>query len=243
MILVVDDDPKIRRLLKVELRAHEYRTAEAANGNEALDQFDKRKPWLVLLDLMLPDMDGLEVLRRIREHSPTPVVVVSAKTADLDRIRGLQLGADDYIVKPFNPEEVVERVKAVLRRTRQPRRRTEGRRVDLDNVVIDLDGHSVTVEGRPVALSPKEWQLLEQLATHPGRTLLHEDLLERTWGQQYRDDVQFLRVWISRLRQKIERNPAQPRLIRTVQGVGYVLDTSPQPPDFPPALVASSNNN
>jgi len=236
MILVVDDDPKIRRLLKVELKAHDYRYAEAANGAEALDQFEKKKPWLILLDLMLPDMDGLEVLQRIRQRSPVPVVVVSAKHSDIDRIKGLQLGADDYIVKPFNPEEVVERVKAVLRRTGQPRRRSEGRRVDLDNVVIDLDSHNVTVEGRPILLSPKEWQLLEQLATHPGRTLLHEDLLERTWGPQYRDDVQFLRVWISRLRQKIERNPAQPRLIRTVQGVGYVLDTTPQfPENEPPA--------
>ena len=223
MILVVDDDPKIRRLLRVELRAHEYRTFEAASGSEALEQFDKRKPWLVLLDLMLPDMDGLDVLRRIREQSPVPVVVVSAKTADLDRIKGLQLGADDYIVKPFNPEEVVERVRAVLRRTRQPRRPAGGRRVDLDNVVIDLDSHTVTVEGRPVTLSPKEWQLLEQLASHPGRTLLHEDLLEKTWGPQYRDDVQFLRVWISRLRQKIERNPAEPEYVITVAGVGYLL--------------------
>jgi len=233
MILVVDDDPKIRRLLRVELKAHDYRICEAADGNEALDQFDRKKPWLILLDLMLPDMDGLEVLKRIREHSPVPVVVVSAKHSDIDRIKGLQLGADDYIVKPFNPEEVVERVKAVLRRTQRPRQRREGRRVDLDNVVIDLESHNVTVEGRPVPLSPKEWQLLEQLATHPGRTLLHEDLLERTWGPQYRDDVQFLRVWISRLRQKIERNPAQPRLIRTVQGVGYVLDTTPQFPETP----------
>jgi DNA-binding response OmpR family regulator len=238
MILLVDDEPKIRRLLRTELKAHDYRTCEAVDGAEALKQFEKHKPWLVLLDLMLPDMDGLEVLKRIREQSPVPVVVVSAKHSDIDRIKGLQLGADDYIVKPFNPEEVVERVKAVLRRTRQPRRRPEGRRVDLDNVVIDLDTHTVTVEGRPVTLSPKEWQLLEQLATHPGRTLLHEDLLERTWGPQYRDDVQFLRVWISRLRQKIERNPAQPRLIRTVQGVGYVLDTTPQFPETPePALT------
>lgn len=230
MILVVDDDPKIRRLLKVELKSH-FRTIEASNAVEALDIVEKRKPWLVLLDLMLPDMDGLELLRRIREVSPVPVVVVSAKTTDMDRISGLKLGADDYVVKPFNTDELVERIKAVLRRARPVRRRPEGRRVDLDDVVIDLDGHGVTVEGRPVTLSPKEWQLLEQLATYPGRTLLHEDLLVRTWGEQYRDDVQFLRVWISRLRQKIERNPAQPRLIRTVQGVGYVLDTSPQAPD------------
>src|SRR5476651_239995 len=108
MILVVDDDPKIRRLLRVELKAHDYRICEAGDGSEALEQFDKKKPWLILLDLMLPDMDGLEVLQRIREQSPVPVVVVSAKHSDIDRIKGLQLGADDYIVKPFNPEEVVE---------------------------------------------------------------------------------------------------------------------------------------
>jgi DNA-binding response OmpR family regulator len=228
MILVVDDDPKIRRLLRVGLKSTEYPVIEAADGQEALRQVEKKKPWLVLLDLMLPDMDGLEVLRRVRELSPVPVVIISAKGADNDRIRGLQYGADDYVTKPFNPDEVVERVRAVLRRARPARRRPDARQIELDEVQIDLAGHTVTVDGRPVGLSPKEWQLLEQLATYPGRTLLHEDLLVKTWGEQYRDDVQFLRVWISRLRQKIERNPAQPRIIRTVQGVGYVLDTSPQ---------------
>lgn len=227
MILVVDDDPKIRRLLKAELKSH-FRVIEAENASEALEMVEKKHPWLVLLDLMLPDMDGLELLRRIRDLSPVPIVVLSAKTTDVDRISGLRQGADDYVNKPYSSGELVERIKAVLRRARPVRRHPDGHRVDLDDVVIDLDGHNVTVEGRQVPLSPKEWQLLEQLASYPGRTLLHEDLLVRTWGEQYRDDVQFLRVWISRLRQKIERNPAQPRLIRTVQGVGYVLDTSPQ---------------
>ena len=229
MILIVDDDHKIRRMLKASLRPDFRDVFEAADGSEALQQVEKRKPWLVLLDLMLPDMDGLEVLRRIREMSHVPVVIISAKGADNDRIRGLQLGADDYVTKPFNPDEVLERVKAVLRRARPNRRKgSDNRLVDLDDVVIDLDSHTVTVDGRLVSLSPKEWQLLEQLAMYPGRTLLHEDLLVRTWGEQYRDDVQFLRVWISRLRQKIERNPAQPRIIRTVQGIGYVLDATPQ---------------
>ena len=228
MILVVDDDPKIRRLLKVGLHGTDMAVLEAGDGEEALRLVEKKRPWLVLLDLMLPDIDGLEVLRRLRELSPVPVVIISAKGTDNDRIRGLQMGADDYVIKPFNPDEVAERVKAVLRRARPARRRNDARQLELDDVNIDLAGHAVTVDGRPVSLSPKEWQLLEQLATYPGRTLLHEDLLVKTWGDQYRDDVQFLRVWISRLRQKIERNPAQPRLIRTVQGVGYVLDTSPQ---------------
>src|SRR5579875_1716348 len=173
MILVVDDDPKIRRLLKVGLHSTDYPVVEAANGAEALRQVEKKKPWLVLLDLMLPDMDGLDVLRRIRELSPVPIVIISAKGADNDRIRGLQLGADDYVTKPFNPNEVVERVKAVLRRARPTRRRADARQIDLDDVTIDLAAHAVTVDGRPVSLSPKEWQLLEQLATYPGRTLLH----------------------------------------------------------------------
>ena len=222
-ILVVDHDPKIRRLIRLELRANDFQVSEAADGEEALDEIRKDEPALVLLDLMLPGIDGLEVLRRIRISSAVPVIIISARSQDQDRIHGLQLGADDYITKPFNAEELIERVRAVLRRTRAANRWTE---IDEggDHLLIDFDHRSVTVDGKSVILSPKEWQLLDHFASNPGRTLLHEDLLEKAWGRDQREDVQSLRVWINRLRQKLERNPAQPRLIQTVQGVGYIFN-------------------
>jgi two-component system, OmpR family, KDP operon response regulator KdpE len=223
-ILVVDDDPKIRRLMRVELRANDYQVTEAANGEEALDLMAHDEPTLVLLDLMLPGIDGMEVLRRLRETSSVPVIIISAKHQDMDRIKGLQLGADDYITKPFNTEEVIERVRAVLRRARASSRWTEADSGGIDHLIIDFDRRQVTVDGKAVILSPKEWQLLDHFAANPGRTLLHEDLLENAWGREAREDVQSLRVWINRLRQKLERNPAQPRLIRTVQGVGYIFN-------------------
>jgi two-component system, OmpR family, KDP operon response regulator KdpE len=239
-ILVVDDDPKIRRLMRVELRASDFQVTEAANGEEALDQVLHEEPTLVLLDLMLPGIDGMEVLRRLRETSSVPVIIISAKHQDQDRIKGLQLGADDYITKPFNTEEVIERVRAVLRRARASNRWTEADAGGIDHLIIDFDRRQVTVDGKGVILSPKEWQLLDHFAANPGRTLLHEDLLENAWGREAREDVQSLRVWINRLRQKLERNPAQPRLIRTVQGVGYIFNArviEPEPGSRPVAPV------
>lgn len=209
--------------MRVELRASDFEVEEAADGEEALDLVARDEPALVLLDLMLPGIDGMEVLRRIRESSAVPVIIVSARNQDQDRIRGLQLGADDYITKPFNTEEVIERIRAVLRRSRGSSRWTDAEG-SIDHLLIDFDRRSVTVDGSQVTLSPKEWQLLDHFAANPGRTLTHEDLLENAWGRSAREDVQSLRVWINRLRQKLERNPAQPRLIRTVQGVGYIFN-------------------
>ena len=235
-ILVVDDDPKIRRLMRVELKANDFPVSEASNGEEALDLVAQDEPQLVLLDLMLPGIDGMEVLRRIREFSSVPVIIISARNQDQDRIRGLQLGADDYITKPFNTTEVIERIRAVLRRARASSRWTDVDAGGIDHLIIDFDHRSVTVDGKPVTLSPKEWQLLDHFAANPGRTLVHEDLLENAWGKEAREDVQSLRVWINRLRQKLERNPAQPRLLRTVQGVGYIFNArvvEPEPPARP----------
>jgi two-component system KDP operon response regulator KdpE len=237
-ILVVDDDPKIRRLMRVELRASDYQVTEAANGEEALDLVSRDEPSLVLLDLMLPGIDGMEVLRRLREISSVPVIIISAKHQDVDRIRGFQLGADDYITKPFNTEEMIERVRAVLRRARASSRWTEADAGGIDHLIIDFDRRTVTVDGKSVILSPKEWQLLDHFAANPGRTLLHEDLLESAWGHEAREDVQSLRVWINRLRQKLERNPSQPRLIRTVQGVGYIFNARVIEPEVGAAQAA-----
>jgi DNA-binding response OmpR family regulator len=229
LILVVDDDPKILRLLRVELTAQGFQVLVAERGRDALELAERQRPDLVILDIIMPGMDGLEVLRRLRESSGVPVILLTAKGTDADKIIGLELGADDYLAKPFNPEELTARVRAVLRRTQAREAPTSGDRLVCGDIVVDLARRTVYVRNRPVVLSRTEWQLLQQLCANAGRVMLHEDLLSRTWGPEYRDDVQYLRVWISRLRQKLEDNPSAPRYIRTVQGVGYILDASPAP--------------
>jgi DNA-binding response OmpR family regulator len=227
LILVVDDDPKILRLLRVELTAQGFQVLVAERGREALEVVERQRPDLVILDIIMPGMDGLEVLRRLRESSGVPVILLTAKGTDADKIIGLELGADDYLAKPFNPEELTARVRAVLRRTQVREAPTSGDRLVCGDIVVDLARRTVFVRNRPVVLSRTEWQLLQQLCANAGRVMLHEDLLSRTWGPEYRDDVQYLRVWISRLRQKLEDNPSDPQYIRTVQGVGYILDATP----------------
>ncbi len=229
LILVVDDDPKILRLLRVELTAQGFQVLVAERGREALELVERQRPDLVVLDIIMPGMDGLEVLRRLRESSGVPVILLTAKGTDADKIIGLELGADDYLAKPFNPEELTARVRAVLRRTQVREAPGGGDRLVCGDIVVDLARRTVFVRNRPVVLSRTEWQLLQQLCANAGRVMLHEDLLSRTWGPEYRDDVQYLRVWISRLRQKLEDNPSEPRYIRTVQGVGYILDAAPAP--------------
>lgn len=226
LVLVVDDDHKILRLLRIELSAQGFQVLMAENGPDALEVVERQRPDIVLLDVIMPGMDGLEVLRRIRQTSGVPLILLTAKGTDSDKIAGLELGADDYIAKPFNPEELTARVRAVLRRSQAREAPVNSDQLVCGNIVIDLTRRTVFVGGRPVVLSRTEWQLLQQLCANAGRVMLHEDLLSRTWGPEYRDDVQYLRVWISRLRQKLEEDPSEPRYIRTVQGIGYVLDSS-----------------
>lgn len=225
-VLVVDDEEKIQRLVVTELRAQGFKTVQAKNGREAIAEVDRVRPDIVILDILLPDHDGMEVLRRIRERSDVPVIFLSAKGADMDKIRGLELGADDYIAKPFNPEELAARVRAVLRRKAPRPESTPTEPVTFGDVIVDLHRRRVFLNDSPVALSRTEWRLLEQLALHAGRILVHEELLSKVWGPEYRDDVQYLRVWISRLRQKLEAVPSEPKYIKTVPGIGYVLETS-----------------
>lgn len=225
VILVVDDDPKIVKLLKIELTTQGFTVLTADRGAAALESVERQRPDLVILDIIMPGMDGLEVLARLRESSGVPVILLTAKGTDSDKIQGLQLGADDYLPKPFNPEELTGRVRAVLRRSQARELPVTGNQLVCGDITIDLARRTVMVKGRAVVLSRTEWQLLQQLCANAGRVMLHEDLLSRTWGPEYRDDVQYLRVWISRLRQKLEQNPAEPQYIRTVQGIGYVLDT------------------
>lgn len=225
-ILVVDDEERIQRLVVTELKAQGFKIVQAKNGREAIAEVDRVRPDLVILDILLPDHNGMEVLRRIRERSDVPVIFLSAQGADMDKIRGLELGADDYIAKPFNPEELAARVRAVLRRKGPRPENTPAEPVAFGDVIIDLHRRRTFLNEKPVALSRTEWRLLEQLALHAGRILVHEELLSKVWGPEYRDDVQYLRVWISRLRQKLEPKPSEPLYIKTVPGIGYVLELS-----------------
>src|SRR5690242_6971113 len=227
MDLVVDDDHKILRLVRIELPAQGFGVSMAERGEEALLALQRVRPELVVLDIIMPGMDGLAVLKKIREKSGVPVILLTAKGTDSDKIMGLELGADDYLPKPFNPEELTARVRAVLRRSQMREAPNNGNKLVCGNITIDLARRTVYVNNKAVVLSRTEWQLLQQLCANAGRVMLHEDLLTRTWGPEYRDDVQYLRVWISRLRQKLEENPAEPKYIRTVQGIGYILEASP----------------
>lgn len=233
-VLIVDDDHKILRLLRTTL-APEFQVFQAERGPDALELLDRQRPDIVVLDIIMPGMDGLEVLRHIRERSGVPVILLTAKGTDSDKIQGLELGADDYMAKPFNPDELSARARAVLRRSQARDAPADSDRVVCGDIVIDLARRTVYVNGKPIVLSRTEWQLLQQLCMNAGRVMLHEDLLTRTWGAEYRDDVQYLRVWISRLRQKLETNPSEPKYIRTVQGIGYILEAGP--PAIAPATA------
>ncbi len=223
-VVVVDDEPRILRFVRAELEADNYRVLTAKDGESGLALLERERPDLVVLDLILPGIDGFEVLRRIRATSMVPVIVLTAKGNDTYKIRGLDLGADDYMTKPFNPEELAARIRAVLRRSHSLARVESVQVLDYGDVRIDFGQRRVVVSGREVQLSPTEWQLLFQLAANAGRVILHEDLLSMTWGAEYRNDLQYLRVWISRLRRKLGDDPAAPRIIRTAAGIGYMLN-------------------
>jgi DNA-binding response OmpR family regulator len=232
-VLVVDDDPKILRLLRIELSAQGFGVLQAERGEQALQLVAERRPDIVVLDILMPGLDGFGVLQRLRERSGTPVILLTAKGTDADKIMGLELGADDYLPKPFNPEELTARVRALLRRVNSAELPAAGETLSTGEITIDLARRAVYVRGEAVVLSRTEWQLLQQLVLNAGRVMLHEELLARTWGPEYRDDTQFLRVWISRLRQKLGEDPAAPRYIHTVQGVGYVLGATAARPARP----------
>ena len=222
LILAVDDEAGILRLIRLELTEQGYRVVVASDGEEAIRTFEQQRPDVVVLDIMLPDMSGLEVMRRLRERSNTPIILLTARDHDEDKVRGLELGADDYVVKPFNPQELTARVRAVMRRA--VRESIGESMVVAGDVEIDLDKRLVTKAGEPVSLTRTEWMLLQHLASNAGRVMLNTELLSKVWGPEYIDDLQYLRVWISRLRSKLETDHAQPSVIKTLQGIGYLLD-------------------
>jgi DNA-binding response OmpR family regulator len=221
-VLVVDDEPMVREVLERYLAAEGFTVGMAADGEEALTRFDERTPDLVLLDLMLPRRDGYEVFREIRERAGTPVIMLTARGEETDRIVGLDLGADDYITKPFSPGEVVARVRAVLRRSANADDGGPIRRGDLE---IDAERREARLRGEPVKLTRKEFDLLRHLAARPGVAFTRTQLLEDVWDFAWDGDSSTVTVHIRRLREKIEDDPSTPTRIVTVWGVGYRFET------------------
>ncbi len=218
-VLVVDDEPTIREVVCSYLAREGYRTLEAGDGRQARELLEQHEPALVVLDLMLPGTDGLELCRWIRGRSDLPVIMLTARGEEADRIVGLELGADDYVTKPFSPRELVARVKTVLRRTsRQP---DTAERLAFEDLVIDATAREVTKRGRTLRLTAKEFDLLWFLARHPKQVFSRDQLMDRVWGYSAALDTGTVTVHVRRLREKIEDDPARPRFLQTVWGVGY----------------------
>ena len=226
-ILVVDDDPLVVRLLRLHLDRAGYGVRSATTGQQAIDDSVEELPDLVILDVMLPDLDGYEVCRQLREFSLVPVILLTAKGEQVDKLRGFELGADDYLTKPFAPQELLARVRAVLRRSRQAAEPTSRALLQCGDIVVDLVRRRVTARGEPVKLTPTEFRLLEQLAVNAGKVLPHAQLLTQVWGSEYRDDRDYLWAYVRRLRLKLEANPDKPVHIRSEAGFGYLMDCSP----------------
>ena len=220
-ILVVDDEERMVRFIRLNLEHDGFRVTEAFRGSQAIDRLRSSLPDLVLLDVMLPDLDGFEVLKMIREVSTVPVIMLTAKGEEDDRVKGLEMGADDYITKPFSPRELVSRVRAVLRRTEAYAGSThELIEVD-DRLRLDFDRHEVWVDNKLVNLRPTEYRLLYHLVQNAGWVISHDQLLANVWGYEYRDEPHYVRLYINYLRKKIEKDPANPVYIQTERGVGY----------------------
>ena len=218
-ILIVDDEPAIRRLLRTSLAANAYRTVDAENGRSALDAVGREKPDLVILDLGLPDIDGLEVIRALRQDSAIPIIVLSSREDERGKVAALDLGADDYVTKPFGVDELIARIRTALRhRLQEQGERPVFRSGDLS---VDLVRRIVTVRGEEVKLSPREYDILRLLVAHAGKVLTHKMILRELWGPTA--DVQYLRVYIRQLRQKLEQDPERPQHVLTETGVGYRL--------------------
>jgi two-component system KDP operon response regulator KdpE len=220
-VLVVDDEPRLVDVVRMNLEMGGYRVLEAFDGAEALEKLKQDLPDLVVLDVMMPEMDGFETLRRIREVSNLPVIMLTVRNEPADRIKGLEIGADDYLSKPFDPRELQSRIKALLRRTFAPSPARKTKIVVDKDLIIDFNKREVWVRGEKVTLRPTEYRLLYHLVNNAGRLMNHDTLLSKVWGHEYRDESQYVRLYITYLRQKLERDPAHPKYILTERGVGY----------------------
>jgi two-component system KDP operon response regulator KdpE len=222
-ILVVDDEPRVVQLVRKVLEAVGYQVVAAASGDPAIEMVALEQPDLVLLDILLPhDLDGYEVCRRIREFSEVPVIMLTAKALESDVLHGFDVGADDYLTKPFSAKELVARVKAVLRRAQRPEEMVTAT-LTCGELEINFARRAVKVRGEKVSLTRTEYALLRQLTLNANRVMLHQDLLTTVWGPEYRDDIDYLRAYIRYLRQKLEEDPSEPQYILTTPGVGYML--------------------
>lgn len=219
-VLVVDDEPAIRRFLRASLGAHGYTVMEASCGEDALKTVALNHPEVVILDLGLPDIDGVEVTRRLREWTQIPIIILSVREQEGDKIAALDAGADDYLTKPFGMGELMARMRVALRRSRQT---TEEPIYQIDELEVDLAHRQVSVAGQDISLTPTEYDLLRVLAQYAGKVITHHQLLRMVWGDAYQTETHLLRVNMSNLRRKIEPDPARPRYILTEPGVGYRL--------------------
>ena len=231
-ILTADDDPQILRLVARNLQLEGYEVTTATDGQEALDQLESRKFELAILDVMMSKLDGFTVCARVREFSSMPIIMVTARGQDQDKIRGLDLGADDYLTKPFSVEELLARVRSVLRRSQfSANQESQNARpvVTLGDLMIDFAQHRVTMKDQEIDLTPIEYRLLAYLAQNAGRVVTQDLLLEHVWGEEYVGESHLLQVNVNRLRRKLEDDPARPRYLLTKMGVGYMLAAQPQP--------------
>lgn len=220
-ILIAEDEVALRDFVSRNLHARGFKVLEASNGLEAIALWERENPHLLILDIMMPRMDGIEVCRRVREHSNVPIIVLTALDAESDKVSALDLGADDYLTKPFGVEELLARVRAVLRRAQDAMIQPVNGIKHFGDLEVDLDGHVVRLHGNEVRLSKTEFALLEQLVTNAGKVLTHRMLLQSVWGPEYGGESEYLRVYINRLRHKLESDPANPRSLLTEPGVGY----------------------
>jgi two-component system KDP operon response regulator KdpE len=223
LILIVEDEVPIRRFLRAALSASNYRWVEAGTAQEGLTQAALRQPDLVILDLGLPDMDGLEVIRQLRGWSSMPIIILSARQQEGDKVLALDAGADDYLTKPFGVAELLARIRVALRHASRPAPGSESPIFEVGELRVDLSLHQVFVEGMEVHLTPIEYRLVATLVHHAGKVLTHRQLLREVWGPGYADESHYLRVYIAQLRRKLEADPARPRYLITEPGVGYRL--------------------
>jgi len=220
-ILAVDDEQRMVRFIQLNLEQDGFEVVTAYNGKEALEQVRTQLPDLILLDIMMPDINGFEVLKKIREVNNVPVIMLTAKGEEDDRIQGLELGADDYITKPFSPRELVSRIRAVLRRTKSFKEDQVDQIIVDDRLTIDFSRREVWVEGKKVDLRPTEYRLLYHLVQNAGWVNTHEQLLSKVWGFEYQDEPHYVRLYVNYLRKKLEEDPSNPKYILTERGVGY----------------------
>jgi len=228
LILLIEDEPQMRRFLRITLQSQGYRLVEVATAQEGLIQATTRNPDVVLLDLGLPDLDGLEVAKRLREWTQTPIIVISAREQELDKVKALDAGADDYLTKPFNAGELLARIRVALRHASRRNAGPQEPVFVLQNLRVDLSQRQVFVDDEEVHLTPIEYKLLTVLIRHAGKVITHSQLLKEVWGPAHVNEVQYLRVYMTQLRHKLEIDPARPRFLMNEPGIGYRLKYDPE---------------